>query len=224
MDDERALEFPATGAVVDLIAASRTEPFMTWAVASAGKELLVLVPLDHEQRPVNLAPGERLDVVWRSPAELLCLPMTLAAVLPDKRPCWRLRVAGVVQRGQRRDAVRAPIVAPVRLGVEPALFSGVTVDVSEGGLRCVLDSRPSLHGGLFTAEMGPPEVGHVVRITAMLPEMTISCAAEIARRHPRKDGRIELSVRFIGLSEFEEDNIRRRVFARLRDLRQRGML
>jgi hypothetical protein len=220
MDDDGEVEFPATGTVVDLIPASRAGTFLSWAVASAGAELLVLVPIDQARRPVSLTPGERIDLVWREPSGLLSLPTMLAAVLPGERPCWRLRVAGVVKRGQRRDAVRAPITAEVRLGAGPAAVSGVTVDLSEGGLRCVLDT-PRLSAGAG----GPaPEQGAVVRTVVVLPEFRIDCLSEVVRQHPRDDARVELSLRFIGLTEFEADGVRRFVFARQRELRQRGLL
>jgi hypothetical protein len=214
MDDDRRLEFPAAGTVVDLIAASRAEAFMSWAVASAGKELLVLVPIDEGRRPVDLGPGERIDVVWRGSSELLCLPVVLSAVLPGERPCWRLRAAGVVKRGQRRDAVRAPLAGSLRLNLDGWTLAGTTVDVSEGGTRCLLE------GPVPAA----PEKGQIGRLKLELPELTIDNRVEVARRHPRSDGRIELSLRFIGLSDFDADRIRRLVFARLRELRQRGML
>jgi hypothetical protein len=219
MDDDGDVEFPGIGTVVDLIPASRAETFLSWAVASAGTELLVLVPIDRARRPVSLTPGERLDLVWREPSGLLSLPTVLVAVLPGERPCWRLRAAGVVKRGQRRDAVRAPITAEVRLGAGPTAVSGVTVDLSEAGLRCVLDV-PRLSAGLAPA----PEQGSAVRTVVVLPEFRIDCLSEVVRRHPRDDARVELSLRFLGLTEFEADGVRRFVFARLRELRQRGLL
>jgi hypothetical protein len=224
MQDEREIVFPGAGTVVDLIPASQAETFLSWAVAAAGKELLVLVPVDSSRRPVSLAPGERIDLVWREPTGLLCLPTVLSAVLPGERPCWRLRAAGVVKRGQRRDAVRAPVTTEIRLGTDSSGVTGVTVDLSEGGLRCVLDA-PGLAGG-FPAGVRPtgPEKSSVVRTVVVLPEFRIDCLSEVTRRHPRDDGRVELSLRFVGLSEYEADHVRRFVFARLRDLRQRGLL
>jgi hypothetical protein len=216
MDDDRRVEFPPAGTVVDLIAASRAEAFLSWAVASAGKELLVLVPLDPERRPVDLTPGERIDVVWRGQSELLCLPVVLSAVLPGDRPCWRLRAAGVVKRGQRRDAVRAPLAGAVRLSVDGWTFAGTTSDVSEGGVRCLLEG--------LAASSAAPDIGQIGRLKMELPELTIDSGVEVARRHPRSDGRVELSLRFVALSDYDADQIRRCVFARLRELRQRGML
>jgi hypothetical protein len=46
----------------------------------------------------------------------------------------------------------------------------------------------------------------------------------MVRRHPRTDNIQTVSIRFIGLPEFVEDDIRRRVLAKLREMRQRGLM
>jgi hypothetical protein len=63
-----------------------------------------------------------------------------------------------------------------------------------------------------------------VRISASFPDLTVTCQSEITRRHTDDDSPTELSLRFIGLPEHVQDALRRHVFARLRDLRQRGLL
>jgi hypothetical protein len=207
---------PAIGAVLDLIAASRTETFTSWLDEIADGELVVLTPCDSERRPITLPIGEHLDVVWSDPTGLQTLPTELAGSLVGEQPRWRLRVAGVAKRGQRRDAVRAPLIVPVELGLalDPAL--GRTVDLSESGMRCLLDRA--------TDGRPVPGVGQVVRVALALPDATIRCLSEVIRQHPRRDARVELSMRFIGLPEKDQDIVRRRVFARLRELRQRGLL
>jgi hypothetical protein len=93
--------------------------------------------------------------------------------------------------------------------------------VSEGGLRCVLERGQALPG-----EGTPPvpPVGDVIRLAATLGDVTVRCLSEVTRHFPREDGRGELSLRFIGLTEHEQDRIRERVFARLRELRRRGLI
>ena len=44
-------------------------------------------------------------------------------------------------------------------------------------------------------------VGDVVRVAALFPDFTVTCLAEVTRHHPREDSRLELSLRFIGLTE-----------------------
>lgn len=225
MPDGPGGDSPAIGAVLDLIPASRDEAFTSWLDAVDGEDLVVSIPHDLARRPVALDAGEQIELIWNAPGALRSLPVVLAGIDLGEPPRWRLRRAGVVHRGQRRDAVRAPLRAPVTLGAEGSEAHGTTIDLSEGGLRCVLDRErrpvPAENapdtGSLFRA-------GHVVRVFVTLPELTFTCLSEISRRYPREDGRTELSLRFIGMPEHVQDDLRRRVFARLRDLRQRGLL
>jgi hypothetical protein len=210
-------DLPAIGSVLDLVPSSRSGTFLSWMDELAEDGLLVTTPCDGDRRPISLPLGERLDVVWSTPDGLRAVPAALAGIVLGELPRWRLEVVGVAQRGQRRDAVRAPLIAPVELGltVDPVL--GRTVDLSEGGLRCVLDRT-------LDPWHAVPDVGEVIRVAVALPDLTLRCLSEVTRLFPRQDGRVELSVRFIGLTEKDQDAVRRRVFTRLRELRQRGLL
>jgi hypothetical protein len=219
MYDDADQRRPAPGSVVELFFASRSDPLLTWCDGLSDDDVLVCAPLDRSQRPVALETGEHLEVVWQDDGDLRALPVVLLATEVGERPRWLLREAGVLRRGQRRDAVRAPMHIPVRIGPETEALTGTTVDVSEGGLRCVLDADRS--GPTLPA---PPSRGDVIRVSALFPDSSVTCLAEVTRRHERDDPRVELSLRFIGLTETQEDVVRRRVFARLRELRSRGLL
>jgi hypothetical protein len=221
MSDETEGQIPEIGEVVDLVPASLPHTYLCWVDDVRGGQLLVTAPVDPQLHPVTLRVGERIDLLWRHGGGLRCLPVELVDIEPMERPRWRLAPAGVVQRGQRRDAVRAPITAPVSLEAGPATVRGTAVDVSEGGLRCVLEREQARPGEDRPA---PPAVGDVVRLAVTLGDVSVRCLAEVARQHPRDDGRAELSLRFIGLTEHEQDRIRERVFASLRDLRRRGLI
>nr|WP_246324661.1 PilZ domain-containing protein [Petropleomorpha daqingensis] len=210
-------DLPGIGSVLDLVPSSRSGTFMSWMDDLADGDLIVSTPCDQARRPISLPVGERLEVVWADAGGLHAVPAELAGTLIGEMPRWRLRVVGVAKRGQRRDAVRAPLIVPVELGLAIHPVLGRTIDLSEGGLRCVLDR--TAHFGLQL-----PAVGDVVRVVVDLPELPLRCRSEITRLHPRSDARVELSLRFIGLTEQDQDDVRRQVFARLRELRQRGLL
>jgi PilZ domain len=216
MSSENEGSRPAAGSVVELMAASRSDTLIGWSEGRQADDLVVSAPLDRSQRPVSLGIGEHVELVWQTSGELRALPVVLVAVDSGERPRWRLRVAGVLRRGQRRDAVRAPLTVPVHVGPELAAVAGTTVDVSEGGLRCILDGKRQPSPSMA--------VGDVARVAVTFPELTITCLSEVTRQHAREDALVELSLRFIGLTENQEDLIRRRVFARLRELRHRGLL
>jgi c-di-GMP-binding flagellar brake protein YcgR len=218
--------YPGVGAIVDLIPASGGDAYMSWIDDVRDEVLMASIPQDLAQRPMMLAVGERIELIWKTSGSLRSLPVVLAGIDLDEPPHWRLRPAGAVKRGQRRDAVRAPLRVPVVLGAGESAAHGTTLDVSEGGLRCVLDNRQSPAPGA-TAEVpahSALRVGDVVRVSASFPDLTVTCLSEITRRHTDEESPTELSLRFIGLPEHVQDALRRRVFARLRDLRQRGLL
>ena len=219
-------DYPEVGTVLDLLPASRGEAFLSWLDDVDDEDLVVSIPNDLARRPVALAVGETIDVVWKASGALRCLPVVLAGIDLGESPHWRLRRAGVVKRGQRRDAVRAPLRVPVTLGAGASAARAMSIDLSEGGLRCVLDRQPRPVPGAIAqvSAQSAFRAGDVVRVSAMLPALTVTCLSEVTRLHPRDDSRTELSLRFIGLSEHLQDDLRRRVFARLRDLRQRGLL
>lgn len=191
--------------------------------------------------------------MWKGPEGLRALPVELAEVLPGEQPCWRLRPMGPATRGQRRNAVRAPMSLPVELVVGRTELIGETVDVSEGGLRCLFQpvggpstrnaaapaepaARDDADGPAEPTEAGPdgaaeqtddraqPAVGAPVQVSLALGDGTITARAAVVRRHPRTDRRIEVSLRFVDLPERDEDRIRARVFTELRVLRSRGVL
>jgi hypothetical protein len=218
---------PEVGAIVDLIPASGGDAYMTWIDDVRDEILVASIPQDLARRPMALAVGEQIEVIWKTAGALRCLPVVLAGIDLGEPPHWRLRPTGVAKRGQRRDAVRAPLRVPVVIGAGDAAAHGTTLDVSEGGLRCVLDRRQSRPAPGATARVpdhSALRVGDVVRVSASFPDLTVTCQSEITRRHTDDDSPTELSLRFIGLPEHVQDALRRRVFARLRDLRQRGLL
>ena len=185
-------DYPEVGAIVDLIPASGGDAYMSWIDDIRDEVLVASIPQDLARRPTMLAVGEQIEVIWKTSGALRCLPVVLAGIDLGEPPHWRLRPAGVVKRGQRRDAVRAPLRIPVVIGTGEATAHGTTIDVSEGGLRCVLDKgqprRPSAPG------VPPPRVpahsalrvGDVVRVSASFPDLTVTCLSEITRRQHRR--------------------------------------
>ncbi|PWW21585.1 PilZ domain-containing protein [Geodermatophilus normandii] len=210
------VDYPEDRSVLDVKAVSRDDVLTSFVEEATGGELVVSVGEDSSRRRVRLDVGERMELIWRGPEELRSLPVELVEVRTGESPSWRLRVVGPASRGQRRSAVRTPLSVSVELGAGDALLSGASVDLSEGGMRCILGGRQEAAAAL--------EVGSVLPVTVDLDGTRVSAKAEIVRRHPREDDRAELSLRFVGLGEKREDLIRRRVFAELRDLRSRGLI
>jgi PilZ domain len=90
-------------------------------------------------------PGERWLLSWVTERARWELPVHRAEAPPEAGRtgprAWWLTPAGPVERRQRRRFYRAPCGVPVELDLlsEPfRTLSGRTLDVSEGGLRCLV--------------------------------------------------------------------------------------
>jgi hypothetical protein len=240
MTGEPGVDYPEEKMPIDVRAASRGDTLLSFVEAVENGELVVSVGEDRHRKPVRLEPGEHLELMWRGPDELRAVPAELVAVETGNRATWRVRPAGPAGRGQRRAAVRAPMDYRVTLSSAAQTLEGVSLDLSEGGVRFLLDDaveEPAEAGAVKdpAAESEPTgadaatdvrlEVGSIQQVTVWFDDRDhVTAKGEVIRHFPREDKREEVSIRFIGLPEKMEDLIRARVFARLRDLRARGVL
>ena len=237
MMGEAGLDYPEEKTPVDLRVQSRGDTLLSFVELVDNGELVLSAGQDRLKRPVRLEPGEHLELTWRGPEELRAMPAELVGVDTGDRATWRVKPVGPSGRGQRRAAVRAPMDHRVTLTAGGRTLGGVSLDVSEGGVRFLLgdaaapvadqaDAGEQQAGADAQAATGPQlEVGSVHHVTVWWDDSdNITAKGEVIRHFPREDKREEVSIRFIGLPEKMEDVIRARVFARLRDLRARGVL
>ena len=237
------IDHPEERGVVELLLADRGEVLISWVERVEDKQIVVTAGRDRDQRSVRLDVGDRVEMVWKAASELRSLPTRFeTAEASGGETVWRLAPTGPAVRGQRRAAVRAPIPLEVMATRGRTTLTGSTVDISEGGFRAVFrspeDSAAGLAQDVVPATSPPAEppagdaapatglaVGEVLDVVVDLePGEQLRARAEVTRDQRRQDECTEVSVRFIGLHEKAQDVVRARVFAGLRDLRQRGLL
>ncbi|WP_138733544.1 PilZ domain-containing protein [Modestobacter excelsi] len=218
-------DYPEERAIIDVLVAGRDSALLSWVERLEDHDIVVTVGQDRAQRRVRVDDGERVELIWRAPTELRSMPAQLVATEDGTEKCWRVRPTGPAVRGQRRSAVRAPLSLEVRASAGSTRLTGTTVDISEGGFRGLLGA-PAGAAETPTPEtaVAGPQVGELLDVVVDLGPGQVDAKAEVIRRHEREDDLHELSARFIGLPERTQDQIRARVFAGLRDLRQRGLL
>src|SRR3712207_4632537 len=142
------VDYPEAKEPVDVQSASRGDALTSFVEDSGNGPLILTVPVDRSGRRVRLDAGEYVQLVWKGPEGLRALPAELTEVLPGEEPRWRVRPMGPATRGQRRNAVRAPMSLPVEVVSGRSQLIGETIDVSEGGLHCLF--QPD--GGTSTRE------------------------------------------------------------------------
>jgi PilZ domain len=156
-----------------------------------------------------VSPGDAVELYWISGYEERTLPARITQVEGGEGARWALAPTGPAQRSQRRKAVRAVIVLPVVMPWAGASITGTTVDLSEGGLKALMDGW-----GL------PPEGGTPTTLTLSLDEGVLDLPGEVVW-HADRGAQWLIAVKFHELPEKTGDRLRRRVFQALREERSR---
>ncbi|WNV75740.1 flagellar brake protein [Geodermatophilus sp. DSM 44513] len=164
---------------------------------------------DFDDDPV-VRVGDAVQVFWRDAVSGWSMPARVATVERGTHPRWHLDVVGAAEHSQRREAVRVRLTLPVVVRVGGTDLEGETLDVSEGGVRAVVDAYGH-----------PPEPGTVVPLTVRLEDVAVAAPAEVVR-HQARGAKWGLSLRFVDLPEKLQDRMRRRVFQAMREERARG--
>jgi c-di-GMP-binding flagellar brake protein YcgR len=193
-------------------------------VESATESQVVLrTDLQAYLRKLGVRPGEAVEVYWQGAEEEQTLPAQITELEHADDVRLLLAVTGPPRLSQRRKAVRAQLEVPVLVNHEGTQLYGETFDLSEAGVRVVVDGW-----GL------PPAPGTGVEVTLTLDD--VPPAAELATapdpqvvvlegavvRQQVRRARWDLSMRFPEVTEKTADRLRRRVFRALREERARA--
>jgi hypothetical protein len=185
---------------------------VTARVGVSGPTFLVVLPMvgGTEWSSKTVSPGEPVELFWAGEHEERTLPAKISEVEGGTEPRWHLLVTGPATRSQRRRAVRARTELPVVIPWAGAQMIGKSVDVSEAGMRALMDGW-----GI------PPEPGTVVTATVELDGSYLDLRSEIVRQQVR-GAQWLLSMRFDDVPEKVGDVLRRKVFQVLREERARA--
>src|SRR5918997_584035 len=110
-----------------------------------------------------------------------------------------------------QEAVRGRLVLPLTVTVDGVELQGDVLDLSETGIRAVVDAYGP-----------PPSPGATVAVVLQLEDDALVTRAEVVRYQVRRC-RWTLSLRFTALPEQEQDRLRRRVFRAMREDRARAI-
>jgi hypothetical protein len=151
--------------------------------------------------------GDPVELYWVGGEEERTLGGKIAAIDTGPEPRWHLSVAGPAERSQRRKAVRGRVQIPVLIPWAGAQMEGTTVDLSEAGMRALMDGW-----GV------PMEAGTTTQLTLTLDDALIHLRGEIVWTVER-GAQWLLAMKFLDVPEKAADLLRRRVFRALREER-----
>jgi hypothetical protein len=151
--------------------------------------------------------GDPIELYWVGGQEERTLAGTVRQVEGGPEPRWHLAVSGMAERSQRRKAVRARVTIPVIIPWAGSQMVGNTVDVSEGGMRALMDGWGAL-----------PESGTKSQVSLDIGDGVLHLHGEFVWTTNR-GAQWLLAMKFVDVPEDAADQLRRRVFQALRDER-----
>ena len=151
--------------------------------------------------------GDPVELYWVGGHEERTLGGTVSSVEGGAEPRWHLSVKGQAERSQRRKAVRARVQVPVIIPWGGRQMEGTTVDLSEAGMRALMDGW-----GI------PMESGTTTQLTLDVDDALIHLRGEVVWSNER-GAQWLMAMRFLDVPEKAADLLRRRVFQALRDER-----
>ena len=151
--------------------------------------------------------GDPVELYWVGGQEERTLAGTVSQFEGGADGRWHLAVSGQAERSQRRKAVRARVGVAVIIPWAGGQMTGTTVDLSEGGMRALVDGW-----GL------PPESGTPTQLSLDLGDGLLHLHGEFVWTSIR-GAQWLLALKFVDVPEKAADALRRRVFQALRDER-----
>lgn len=168
--------------------------------------LVVREPHDMAGASRTSEPGAQLVVTWTDGYGLHDLDVSLAGLVVDRLPMWRLAPVAEPRTTQRRrfaraaDAVRAQVVSAT------GSWSAVVSDLSEGGARCVGPGGASEPGEPVTLDIS------IDGADLLLPAVVLDATHELGNTYA-----VRLEFDNIGNAA---EVLRRRVFVQQRRARR----
>ena len=173
-------------------------------VSSTG---LVVVRPDPERPQDDLQLGDRVELYWVGGNEERTLGGEVTSIEGGSEPRWHIAVSGLAERSQRRKAVRARVEIEVLIPWAGGQLTGVTVDLSESGMRALMNGW-----GL------PPEAGTTTQLSLTMDDALLHLHGRVVWTSIR-GAQWLLAMQFLDVPEMAGDRLRRRVFQALRDER-----
>lgn len=171
-----ATQLPAVGEPVRVSLPGHHTGLRSQVHGVAGDELVIAAPVESPgASPLPL--GGELSLSWANDSGLHHVSVQLRERLNGLQR-WRVGLVTPPQREQRRTGDRVPVMSGVGICLDGSWQDGTLVDLSEGGLRCLLGPRaPALERSscrvrLDVVRSGLELDGVIVRVREGVDAMT----------------------------------------------------
>lgn len=204
-ESDASRPYESTRADVTLVARGIT----VTAAVDVSTEFTIVVRPDGEGTAwkTSVKENDPVELYWVGAEEERTRPAKVIEVEPGEEVRWHLVPTGPAARSQRRKAVRGRVALPVYLPWADGQLVGETVDLSEAGVRVLVDGW-----GL------PPEAGTRLDLNLTLETEVLALRGVVVRQQANGP-RWLISMSLQDVPERAGDALRKRVFQALREER-----
>ena len=175
----------------------------------SGTAVTLAAPTGAYGMPVLPTAGETVLVAWNTVRGYFERKGIVEYSERTPQPRMTVRPLGEVRKLQRRAHVRVPQLSPVSISLGSQKLRASLLDVSESGVRCVVD-RPT-----------PLGMDSTVTVTLEFDDTVEELEAIPARMYAIDDENLEVGLTFLQIDERIATKIRRHVFGQ--QVRDRAM-
>jgi hypothetical protein len=204
---DQTLDRPQVRASTDVTLVARGVT-VTAGVEASSTDLVVVRPyLEAAGQRADVSAGDAVELYWIGDSEERTLAGRVSQVEAGPDPRWHFAVQGPAESSQRRRAVRGRVQLPVEIPWAGGQLLGSTIDLSEAGLRALVDG--------WGVPMDP---GTRTQVVLEIDDDVVRLPAEAVWTAER-GAQWLMALKFVDLPERTGDLLRKRVFRALRDER-----
>lgn len=192
---ERGARLPSPGEQVRVSLPGHHTGLRASVHEAAADGLVIGAPVESpDAAPLRV--GGELSLSWTSDRGLHHLEAQLQGRL-EEPPRWRLAVLAPPQRQERRAGYRVPVMGGAEVCLDGVWHHASLVDLSEGGLRCLLASDAAVR------ERWP------CRIRLDVVRDGLELSGVVVRVREGVDAKADLGVQFVDVPTAAGDELRR---------------
>lgn len=195
------IDWPSINSLLQLQCAHVTETLSTRLEDRQGHVLHLSAPSTHNIPTLFADIGSSVVITWLTSRGTGEITANVVATERKPLPLWIVRANGEPILHQRRNFARLSVSLPVAL-TDAAGKTTVTTteDISEGGMNCLVPSDDSLL------------TGSPVEIELTIDDHALEANAIVVRTRVVSNMQADVSLRFEGIHQRDQDRIRQFIF------------
>ncbi len=200
MADGNSIEWPTVNTLIEMLSPHHSD-WLSSRIEDIHDGVLTVAAPSTPTIPILFSDlNKPVTVQWIHHRGLCDVLGTVTAIERTPLPLWTIRADSKPTLHQRRSFARLSITLPVVLDREGLKNTSVTLDISEGGMNCILPEGESL------------QMGDRIETMVAIDDEPFRTVAVVVRTAVDNTGHLTASFRFDDLRSKDADRVRHFIF------------